>query len=100
MKLFYLHCSYKKVVEKLNEENFKVIEKSLRNGVPFVQRGWRGWRASVRGVGDVLMWVAWVAWLHWWRASMCSVDRVGGMLAWVAWWHAINIVIVIIEILS
>ena len=54
----------------------------------------------MRGVGDVLMWVAWVAWLHWWRASMCSVDRVGGMLAWVAWWHAINIVIVIIEILS
>ena len=54
----------------------------------------------MRGVGDLLMWVAWVAWLHWWRASMCSVDRVGGMLAWVAWWHAINIVIVIIEILS
>ena len=31
MKLFNLHCSCKKVVEKPNKENFKVIENTLPN---------------------------------------------------------------------
>ena len=31
MKLFYLHCSCKKVVEKSNKENLKMIKSSLPN---------------------------------------------------------------------
>ena len=31
IKLFYLHCSYKKVVEKSNKENLKVIKNTLPN---------------------------------------------------------------------
>ena len=31
VKLFYFHCSYKKLVEKLNKENLKVIKNILPN---------------------------------------------------------------------
>ena len=31
IKLFYLHCSYIKVVEKSNQENLKVIKNFLPN---------------------------------------------------------------------
>ena len=31
IKLFYLHCSCKKVVEKLNKENLKVIKNTSPN---------------------------------------------------------------------
>ena len=31
IKWFYLHCSCKKVVEKSNEENLKVIKNTLQN---------------------------------------------------------------------
>ena len=31
IKLFYLRCSYKKVVEKSNKENLKVIKNTLPN---------------------------------------------------------------------
>ena len=31
IKLFYLHCSYKKVVEKSNSKNLKVIKNTLPN---------------------------------------------------------------------
>ena len=31
IKLFYLHCSCKKVVEKSNKENLKVIKNTLPN---------------------------------------------------------------------
>ena len=31
IKLFYLHCSWKREVEKLNKENLKVIKNILPN---------------------------------------------------------------------
>ena len=31
IKLFYLHCSCKKIVEKSNQENLKVIKNTLPN---------------------------------------------------------------------
>ena len=57
---------------------------------------WVAWVTYLRGwcgsVGSVLAWLAWVAWMAcWcgWRASVCSVGRLGGVFAWMAcqrWW--------------